>query len=268
MSFYFLFKCRENSNYPLNRRLRRRCKIKGCKKQIVVHPLVFEAFRNWKIPDDQDVKMKEIFGKCARGILDLYKNENKYIETNYIGRDQNVKAITKRIPSRILLSEEMIQFSYKIKILVTMEKKYLVGFPNNISKLEKFECPRNANDEDVKKLVPHFQRIKCLRFWQCKNVTDIGINYFSSFWPNKTPALTELILYDCEMIGDAAVANVLKSCTKLKILFLSGTLLTAISLEHIDDKSVQSGNTFGHSNFQFSRENCKIVCTVFVRTLI
>ena len=185
--------------------------------------------------------MKEIFGKCANAILDIYKNEKKCPQgqinnfVNFIGRDQNVKSIANRFPSRISLSEEMIQLSYKLQILITMEKKYLVGFPNNISKLKKFECPRKVNDEDLKKLVPHFHGLKCLRFYRCKDVTDIGIDYFSKYWPDKTPYLAELMLYDCQSITDTAVANAVSSCSKLKTLFLSGSLLTGASFKHIGE---------------------------------
>lgn len=195
--------------------------------------MVFGAFRNWKSTDDDDAKMKETFEQCAKAILNIYKSAQDQLNNfnNYIGRDQNVRSIIKKFPSKILLSGDVIKLSYKLQILVEMEKKYLMAFPNNISKLEKFECPRNMNDGDLKKLVPHFLRLKCLRFYKCKHITSHGIDYLSKNWPEGSLGLRELILYDCDKVNDEAVTNLVRSCPKLKTLFLSGSLLTAASLE-------------------------------------
>ena len=209
-------------------------KIKGFKKKIIVHPLVFKAFQSY-MPIDDECR-KTIFGECCKLIQDAHnktnevkkKNENCPQEQscnyrNMIGNDPNIKSLVKKMPPRIVLCEENIKMSHKMQMFNVMNKKYLFNFSENISKLNSFEVPPTFNDDDLMKVAPHFLHLKVLKFFKCKNITDSGLIYLSNHWPEGRSKLNELMFYDCDSITDAGTETLIGSCKDIKTLFLYGS---------------------------------------------
>ena len=166
------------------------------------------------------------------------KNENcRQGESNkcmdVIGSDPNVKSMLEKFPPRTLLSEEVMKLSYNLQILLTIDKKHLFSFSQNVSQLKKFECPPNFNDEDLIKLIPHFRHLSVLKFFKCKNISDKSLVHLSKNWPEDRPRLKELIVYECNKVTDEGVESLLSSCNSIKILFLSSNKLTARSFHFI-----------------------------------
>ena len=108
-------------------------------------------FRSHNIIDDDEKVTK--FKECYELIMDAHKvteklgmknengsqgEENKCM--NVIGNDPNVKSMLEKFPPRTLLSEEVIKLSYNLQILLTIDKKHLFSFAQNVSQLKKFEC--------------------------------------------------------------------------------------------------------------------------------
>ena len=107
-----------------------------------------------------------------------------------------------------------------------MDKKYLFNFSENISKLDGFECPPGFIDDDLIRLVPHFHKLRSLRLFRCKNISNEALKHLAKNWPSDKVRLYELILYECDRITDDGLQELLKSCADIKTLFVSGKKLT------------------------------------------
>ena len=129
--------------------------------------------------------MTDIFRQCALALLTLYRNNNESSSkgrviacfNRFIGRDRNVRALMKNCPNKILLSEDMINLTNKLQILIAMAKTDLIAFPDNITRLDVFECPNDVTDEDLTKLAPHFCKLKELKLFIDKGPFEPSISF-------------------------------------------------------------------------------------------
>ena len=58
-----------------------------------------------------------------------------------------------------------------------MAKTDLIAFPDNITRLDVFECPNDVTDEDLTKLAPHFCKLKELKLFIDKGPFEPSISF-------------------------------------------------------------------------------------------
>ena len=226
----------------MNRVMRRRNKIQGFKKKIIVHPLLFKAFSSYFEVDDAE--KAAVYKECCALILDAHKgtaNTNKKngdercnkpnseqisVNKHLLGKDPHVKSLVKSIPPRILLSSDGIRQTHKLQMFNIIDKKYLFNFGENISLMDEFQCPTSFTDDDLIRMVPNFRKLRSLAFFRCKNISNEALKHVAQNWPEDKVKLKELIMYECDKISDEGLHPLLASCKDIKTLFLSGTKLS------------------------------------------